>query len=381
MNREGIEGEIKGKRVNRMDKIGNIMRKKGIILMMIVMGCNGGGVKGEGTGGDGRGAKSLSEVLLEVGRSTENVFYAFLGLMADTLGFTAKVDTKKENVGKYFDSIREKIGEASIELEQVSEKAPADVDKDGLLNKTIKEAVDESKKVLSTLKGHLGSLGQVGDSNVVGYAHNAQGQGTAPNDEQLKAMFNALKGIVDIAIHSGVKALKIGATTLTVDGGADNKDGAKILATQNNPDADVAGKAAAILASVSGEEMLEAIVSSKENDVALTDNASAMTTAMNFAKGGQASHLAHTTDAKAAAVAGGIALRSLVKSGKLAAGANPNAKGGEKDVQGVGIVAVNKLLVTIEDIIKKTVKNVLGTAKQKIDNARGSQVSALKSNK
>ncbi|AHH06974.1 Variable major outer membrane lipoprotein (plasmid) [Borrelia crocidurae DOU] len=39
---------------------------------------------------------------------------------------------------------------------------------------------------------------------------------------------------------------------------------------------------------------------------------------MAFAKGGQADHLAGANTPKAAAVAGGIALRSLVKTGKLA---------------------------------------------------------------
>ncbi|AHH07080.1 Variable major outer membrane lipoprotein (plasmid) [Borrelia crocidurae DOU] len=192
----------------------------------------------------------MSEVLLEVGRSAENVFYSFLGLIADTLGFTAKVDTKKEDVGEYFDSLGEKIG--AVSLERLSEKAPAGVDKDGVLNKTIKEAVDGSKKVLSTLKGHLKSLGQVGDSNVVGYAHNAKGQGTAPNDEQLKAMFNSLTGIVEIAKEVGLKELKVGSATLRATGGADNKEGAKILSTNNDPEADDVGKAAAILATVSG---------------------------------------------------------------------------------------------------------------------------------
>ncbi len=45
------------------------------ILLIIVMGCNSGGVKGgeRALGGEGRGVGSLSEVLLEVGRSAENV--------------------------------------------------------------------------------------------------------------------------------------------------------------------------------------------------------------------------------------------------------------------------------------------------------------------
>ncbi|ETZ17172.1 Variable major outer membrane lipoprotein [Borrelia duttonii CR2A] len=80
--------------------------------------------------------------------------------------------------------------------------------------------------------------------------------------------------------------------------------------------------------------------------------------------------MVHTKDAKAAAVAGGIALRSFLKASKLASGANSNEQGGEKEVQGVGITAVNKLLGAIEEIMKKTVKNTLEKVKQEVDKAR-----------
>ncbi|AHH07656.1 Variable major outer membrane lipoprotein (plasmid) [Borrelia crocidurae DOU] len=60
----------------------------------------------------------------------------------------------------------------------------------------------------------------------------------------------------------------------------------------------------------------------------------------------------------------------MIKVGKLGAGAAVNNAGGEKDVQGVGATAANKLLVAIEEVIKKTVKNVLEKAKEKIDESR-----------
>ncbi|UPA17325.1 variable large family protein (plasmid) [Borrelia coriaceae] len=62
-----------------------------------------------------------------------------------------------------------------------------------------------------------------------------------------------------------------------------------------------------------------------------------------------------------------IALRALVKEVKLAA---ENGNQDDKAVQKVGITAVNKLLVAVEDIVKKTVKNVLAKAKGGIDKAR-----------
>ncbi|AHH07184.1 Variable major outer membrane lipoprotein (plasmid) [Borrelia crocidurae DOU] len=50
-----------------------------MMVMMMMVGC------GQQT--DTAGGKSLSEVLLEVGRSTEKAFYTFLELVSDTLGF------------------------------------------------------------------------------------------------------------------------------------------------------------------------------------------------------------------------------------------------------------------------------------------------------
>ncbi|AHH14763.1 Variable major outer membrane lipoprotein (plasmid) [Borrelia hermsii MTW] len=311
-------------------------------------------------------------MLMEVGRSAENAFYSFLELLSDTLGFTAKSTTKKSDVGDYFNSLGEKLGKASDELEEVAKNSKVEGEgaKDGAIAVAIRSAVDSAKTTLSTLKTHLDSLGQVGDANKVGDANTVQGVGTTPDEPKLKAAYDAFKGIVEESVNAGVVKLETGNTTLKANEGADNKDGAKILSTNTNPDAGDVAKAAAILATVSGKEILASIVKAQKSDAALVGNATVDTSAISFAKGGQAAHLAGETNAKAAAVAGGIALRSLVKTGKLAAGAADNATGGGKEVQGVGITAVNKLLVAVEDIIKKTVKNVLKTAKEKIDEAR-----------
>ncbi|AHH07699.1 Variable major outer membrane lipoprotein (plasmid) [Borrelia crocidurae DOU] len=337
-------------------------------MVVMVMGCNSGGVKGEGTGGEGRGAKSLSEVLLEVGRSAENVFYSFLELVSGSLRFTVKATTKKNEVGDYFDSLGKKLEIASGELEKVAEKASADVDKEGILNKGIRAAVDTAKTTLSTLKGHLKSLKGIGDDNVVGEAA-SNTKGVASAELELKKAYKALKGIVDTSVEKGVEKPKAGDVAVKVSN-ADNKDGVKILSTNEAATVNDASKAALILASVSGEEMLSSIVNSQEGDQELVAAANANTTAISFAKGGQADHLAGADTPKAAAVAGGIALRSLIKTGKLAAGGNSGAQGGKEEVQGVGITAINKLLVVVEDVINKTVKNVLGKTKEKIDEVR-----------
>ncbi|ETZ17171.1 Variable major outer membrane lipoprotein [Borrelia duttonii CR2A] len=119
------------------------------------------------------------------------------------------------------------------------------------------------------------SLGTVGD-----VVTNAS-QGVAAADGGLKKAYKALKGIVEIATGSGVKELQAGSTTLQATGGVDNKEGVKILATDGtggNPAATDAGKAAAILATVSGEKILASIVKSGGDDAVLSGNASGDTT-------------------------------------------------------------------------------------------------------
>ncbi|ETZ17226.1 Variable major outer membrane lipoprotein [Borrelia duttonii CR2A] len=337
-----------------------------MVMMMVMMGCNSGGVKGEGTGG---GVKSLSEVLLEVGRSAENVFYSFLELVSGSLGFAVKATTKKNEVGDYFDGLGKKLEIASAELEKVAEKASADVDKEGILNKGIRAAVDTAKTTLSTLKGHLESLKGIGDGNKVVDVANDQ-NGVAANSDALKIVYKALKGIVEIATKQGVKEPSSSNVTLAQAsiGVNEAKNGAKVLAAGANAGAAVGEKAALIVSSVRGEEMLASIVKSTEGDVKeLGAAADANTTPLEFAVGGgNAEHLAKDV-ALAGAVSGGIALRSLVKEGKLAAN---NGGDDNKAVQSAGITAVNKLLGAVEGIVKKTVKNVLEKVKQKIDKAR-----------
>ncbi|XXG16352.1 variable large family protein (plasmid) [Borrelia puertoricensis] len=339
------------------------------MTLFLLLSCGSGqqSLDSANGGGAATGGSSLSSVLMEVGRSAENAFYSFIELLSGTLGFTAKSTTKKSDVAGYFSSLGAKLGEASDELEKVAKKSETDVDKGGL-NKIIKDAVDTAKATLITLKTHLEYLGQVGDANKVGDAA-TNTQGTTPTDVELKKALKALQEIVKVAKEKGVKEPEAGNVAVKV-GNADNKDGVKILATDAASSVGDAGKAAAIVSSVSGEEMLASIIESTENKaVKISNNVTANTTPLEFAKGGNGAHLAQDA-ALASAVSGGIALRSLVKDGKLASGAADGNAGGKEEVQKIGITAANKLLRAVEDVIKKTVKNVLEQAKAKIDEAR-----------
>ncbi|AHH07203.1 Variable major outer membrane lipoprotein (plasmid) [Borrelia crocidurae DOU] len=255
----------------------------------------------------------------------------------------------------------------SEELEKVAVKVSEDVDKEGVLNKGIREAVNAAKITLKTLRGHLESLKGISDGSKVVDVANDQ-NGVAVNLDALKIVYKALKGIVEVAKAQKVEGPSASDVTLgQASIGVDAKSGAKVLTTGANAGAAVGDKAALIVSSVRGEEMLASIVNSTEDKAKkITANATAETTPLEFAVGGTADNLAKD-EAKAGAVSGGIALRSLVKEGKLAAN---NGDNDHKAVQSAGITAVNKLLGSIEEITKKTVKNVLEKVKEEVDKVR-----------
>ncbi len=225
--------------------------------------------------------------------------------------------------------------------------------------------------MLGELRGHLELLGEIGDDDNVGVTSNSKGEGA--DTDKLKEAYKGLKGIVEIAKGVGVKEPSESNVTLKQDSiGVDAKEGAKVLTTSNNAGAAVGEKAVLIVTSVRGEEMLASIVKSGEGDVAVgtTNDVTVNTSAMSFAMGGSGDKLAKDV-VKAGAVSGGIAMRGIVKGGKLAAnnGGNDNIA-----VQGAGITAVNKLLKAVEEIVKKTVKNIVDRAKGEIDKARSPKV-------
>ncbi|ETZ17174.1 Variable outer membrane protein [Borrelia duttonii CR2A] len=77
----------------------NRMRMKGIILMMIVMGCNSGGVKDP--------EKVFLSEMVNLGKGFLDVFVSFGDMIIGTLGI--KADMKKSDIGKYFSDIEKSM--------------------------------------------------------------------------------------------------------------------------------------------------------------------------------------------------------------------------------------------------------------------------------
>ncbi|WP_182117988.1 variable large family protein, partial [Borrelia sp. A-FGy1] len=226
--------------------------------------------------------------------------------------------------------------------------------------------VAEAEKALSELAKATEDLSKAFEGGSESVAEAAQ-NGVQPDGSAIKTAVAALNKIKDVAAKQDIKLAEASGATV---GGTD-KDGAKILATDSGGDnglaAGDASKALAILTKVTGEETLAAVLASKDNDAALTGAATAETTAVSFAKGGNEAHVKEAANAKAAAVTGGIALRSLLKNGKLA---HKSTADDNTAAQAVGLNASGKLLGAIEDIIKKTAGTILKKVKKAIDDAR-----------
>ncbi len=195
-------------------------------------------------------SRLLLTVFLIIKSSIPNILFAELPTAAltapaDTLGFTAKVGTKKEDVGKYFNSLGEKIGTSSAELEEATNKVTSDIAKGGASKNPIREIVNSAKGVLDTLKGYLESLGQVGDANLVGKAV-TNNKGVTVDDNSIKKALKALQEIVKVAKGENISEPRSGSTAVKL-GDEDNKEGVKILSTNEASEAGSVSKAVLIL--------------------------------------------------------------------------------------------------------------------------------------
>ncbi|ETZ17501.1 Variable outer membrane protein [Borrelia duttonii CR2A] len=86
-----------------MDKMWDRMRMKGMILMMmIVMGCNSGGVaEGE------EGKNKFLQSLVNVSNEFLDVFTSFEDIVGSVLGLN--LESKKSDVGNYFKKVQETV--------------------------------------------------------------------------------------------------------------------------------------------------------------------------------------------------------------------------------------------------------------------------------
>ncbi|AHH07785.1 Variable major protein (plasmid) [Borrelia crocidurae DOU] len=341
-------GEI-GRREERRE--GRVRRRiiKGIVmvLVMMVMGCNSGGVEG------GEGESSQSKFLKSIiGLRNEflNVFTSFGDMVGGILGFNAvKSDDKRSKVGEHFKSIGDGLKNTKDKLDELSKKIVATPNAD---TTTVETVIKGSSEIIAKLVTSVTKLaGVVGNTDV---GDNAAAAAVAAEEVGVKTVIDEIKAIVGIAEKSGVKIVK-GTAGVEVTAGA-NTDAPAVIAANV-----AAGQGA-------GSKLVEEVV--KADPWAMVDkikNAKIKQGNLNQNDNNDAGELAtgtpnHANGAKAvtnADLAAAVALKAMTKAGKF------SANNADTDIVKVAAAnALNKVLGILDVIIKKTVNLELDKVKE-----------------
>ncbi|AFI31897.1 variable large family protein [Borrelia crocidurae] len=351
MNVEGIKG-IKGKEeLGKKEESRKGRRVKGIVLvmvmMMVVMGCNSGGVGESKESVENRFLKSL------VGLSNEflNVFTSFGEMVGSVLGLN--VNSKKSDVGNYFKKVQGTVEGIKTGLNKIVADMKEEKNPNAEATATAVKTLVESKldKIIEGAKTASEAIGDA--SGLLGDMANAAVGGTVGEVDKL---INGIKGIVDVVLKEGnpvagteKKALD-GQTDRTGGNAADDEAG-KLFNGTNAGAADTNAKksaadAAKAVGAVTGADILQAMIK----------------------VGGGAYKLANAKDddkpstKKDAIIAGAIALRAMAKGGKFAGQAN--AEDAIVVVKDTAISAVTKALDILTVAIRRSIDIGLKSVKE-----------------
>ncbi|WP_038358650.1 variable large family protein [Borrelia hispanica] len=340
--------------------MGYRMRMKGIILMMmILMGCNSGGV-GEGEEGKNKFLQSL----VNVSNEFLNVFTSFGEMVGSVLGLN--LESKKSDVGKYFKTVQGTVqgikdGLDKIVSEMKKEKNPNAEATESAVKTLVENTLD---KIIAGAKEASEAIGDA--SEPIGNVAGQNGGGTVGD---IDSLVKGIKGIVEVVLGDKGNA-GAGDDKKAEDGNTVRDDNAAgILFANNNAGASAAAKKSATDASkavgaVTGADILKVVVKDSGNAVILAKH--------NVANGNAGNG---KTDA---VIAGGIALRAMAKGGKFANSSDADVS---VAVKGAAVSAVVKALDTLTIAIRKTMDLGLKSVKEAMKtNTNATSVASENSN-
>ncbi|WP_025401148.1 variable large family protein [Borrelia crocidurae] len=364
MKREGKEGEIKGKR--GIGRVRERMRIKGIILMMmIVMGCNSGGVSEGKVNLEAK--NSFLESLVAIGEGFQEIFVGFGSAIGDVLGFNVvKVGDKQSKVGEHFKKIGEGLTTTKNKLKELSSEISGAKNVEGSTIKVIEDVIKGTSDVFEKLITALTKLaGAVGSTEIGDIATGAQA--VAANKDSVVAVIAEVNNIIDAAEKSGVNIEK-GTAGSAVNASAAT-DATAVLAANAAAGAGAAAKLAGEISKADPWAIIDKIKNAKTKQGNLEQN-----------ENNDAGELAtgtpnHANGAKAATnadLAAAVALKAMTKSGKLSTANN------EADAaKAAAVSAVNKVLGILDVIIRKTVKSNLDKIREAVKGIKYSESSGI----
>ncbi|ATQ15602.1 variable large family protein (plasmid) [Borrelia miyamotoi] len=309
--------------------------------MLGVVSCNSSGTVAE----ESPQSKFLKSVI-SLGNNFLNVFTSFGDMVGGVLGFNS--NTKKSDVGVYFKKVHDTVEGTKTSLEKIV----ADMKTEGNPNAeatdtAVKKLIDNTlSKIIASAKTASEAIGIEGNDLLGNVADQNDGAVGIEVDKLVKG----IKSIVDVVLKEGKhdagddKKASDGSTART-GGNAGDGEAGKLFASANAGTAENAKKSAADAAkavgSVTGADILQAIVKDNGEAIKLASNNAAVA--------------AVDTNKKDGTIAGGMALRAMAKGGKFAGPSDAASADAKKIVEGVAVSAVTKALDTLTIAIRKTI--------------------------
>ncbi|ETZ17363.1 Variable major outer membrane lipoprotein [Borrelia duttonii CR2A] len=313
------------------------------MMMVVVMGCNSGGVGGEGRSG-------LSDIISSARKEFLDAFLSFGELLKEVLGFN--LDTTKKEVGEHLGKVGEAVNVVKGKLESLKSNGQFSLIKDktdGIITKSI----DTLKKIVDGVSKIKGATGGANDKIA---------SATGDNNDAVPADTASVKGLVEgiSMIYEAAKEVKVdlkGNADKTI---ADSKAIAKLFnGSANVSDATGLKAANVALNAASGADVLAAIEAVKEQSSA-AGNIDAAKNAYDIAIANKSNDdITGNVKTNASAITAGLALRGMAKDGKLATKATDAPKEGINAVLSRAVSkTVNEIMFNIRRTVDKCLKDV-----------------------
>ncbi|WP_051373849.1 variable large family protein [Borrelia hispanica] len=327
-----------------------------MMVVMIVMGCNSGGVGGGEGKVDLAKKNSFLESLVAIGEGFQEIFVGFGSAVGDALGFNVvKSDDNRSKVGEHFKSIGDGLKNTKDKLDELSKQIVSTSNAD---TKGVEAVIQGTSAIITKLITSVTKLsGTVGNTEI---ADGIAVAGSAPAEEaSVKSFIEEVRSIIDIADKSDVKIEKGNAGAAVANG-----NGPKSVVHNAQNAAGDAAKLAAEVAKADSWAMIDKIKNANTKNVAPAagDNAGQLATATN----GDNNVGTAATNADLAAA---VALKAMIKGGKF----SQPAANEDGAIKAAAVSAVNKVLGILDIIIKKTVESNLDKIREAVKGIKYSE--------
>ncbi|UPA19230.1 variable large family protein [Borrelia puertoricensis] len=303
--------------------------------------------------------------LVKIGQGFQEVFGFFGNAIGDALGLTAvKSGDKRSKVGEHFEKIKKGLGDTNNKLKALSGEISNAKNANSSTIESVKSAINSSSDAFDKLIDSLTNLaGVTNDGNPIG--DSSAGNAVAADKDSVETVIKEVRNIIGTAEKSGVKIESGDA------GGEVAKGAATAPAIINATGAAGQGagpKLAEEVAKADPWAIINKIKNATINTAQLNgdnNDAGVLATGANV---GDANGAKAATNADLAAA---VALKAMIKDGKLSANAAANDA---EAVKAAAVTAVNKVLGILDLIIRKTVVSNLDKIRETVKGIQYSEI-------